>query len=301
MQHVSRVSIFLKVAELNSFAAAARDVGMTGPAVSKQIQALEDTLGVKLLNRTTRHVSLTEAGLAYKEKAGKAVALLEEAEREIMDRQDHPVGTLKINAPQSFGGAYLAEPIAAFAVKYPDLKMEVDFDDRRVDVIAEGYDAVIRIGALEDSSLIARKIAASPLVLCASEAFCKTQELPQVPADLSRIPGITFSKHGNSAPLQFQGQDGRVETGVYQRTLAADSAEMILAACKAGVGIASLPLFAVHRELQSGQLRRIMPDYEIYPARNIYVLYPENRYISTKLRLFVDEMIRLGKTLPWMQ
>ena len=158
MDHISRVGLFLEVVKHQSFAGAARHLGMTGPALSKQVQALEDQLGVRLLHRTTRQVTLTEEGAIYSERARKALEDLEEAERQVQDLKTCPTGVLRINAPMSLGQRCLVEPIAAFANAYSDVQLDVDFDDRQVDILAEGYDVVIRVGVLHDSSLIARKL-----------------------------------------------------------------------------------------------------------------------------------------------
>ena len=171
MNHISRVDLFLEVAKQRSFTAAAKCLNLSGPAVSKQVQTLENQLGVKLLNRTTRQVTLTEEGAIYAERAGQALEDLHEAERQILELKDCPVGKLRINVPLSFGIAYLSRPIVDFANRYPEVVMDVNYDDRRVDMIAEGYDVLVRIGSLEDSSLIARKLADSPIILCASPDY----------------------------------------------------------------------------------------------------------------------------------
>ncbi len=169
MDHISRVGVFLEVAKYESFAGAARALGLTGPAISKQVQSLEDQLGIKLLNRTTRHVSLTEEGAIYFDKARKALDDLNEAEQQIQELKACPTGKLKVNAPMSFGTQFLTRPIAAFAEQYPEVELEVDFDDRWADVVVEGFDVVIRIGTLQDSNLIARKLAPCPIILCAGK------------------------------------------------------------------------------------------------------------------------------------
>ncbi|MFT5116436.1 MAG: DNA-binding transcriptional LysR family regulator, partial [Parasphingorhabdus sp.] len=147
MDHISRVGVFLEVVKNESFAGAARALGLTGPAISKQVQSLEDQLGVKLLSRTTRHVGLTEEGAIYFEKARQALEDLNEAEQHIQDLKACPTGKLKVNAPMSFGTRFLTRPIATFAEQYPEVELEIDFDDRWVDVVGEGFDVVIRIGS----------------------------------------------------------------------------------------------------------------------------------------------------------
>ncbi len=299
MDHISRVGIFLHVVKHQSFAAAARKLGMTGPALSKQVQSLEDHLGVRLLNRTTRVVTLTEEGALYHDKARKALEDLDEAEKQIQELKDCPTGILKINAPMSFGKRYLTSPIASFAKKYPDVKMEVDFDDRHVDMIAEGYDVVVRIGALQDSSVISRKLATCPIVLCASAEFIQQHGQPTTPKDLQHFLGIIYNKHGLSNQWHYQDIHGIKGSAFIKQHFAANSAEMMLEACLQGIGIALLPIFVASTYLQSGQLIELIPNYKTAPERGIFAIFPQNRHLSTKVRLFVDWLTQCSKAFPW--
>jgi DNA-binding transcriptional LysR family regulator len=299
MDHISRIGIFLEVVKHKSFAGAARSIGISGPAVSKQVQALEDQLGVKLLHRTTRQVTLTEQGAIYNERARKALEDLDEAENHIKDLKQSPTGLLRINAPMSFGREYLSPSIATFAKTYPDVSMDVDYDDRHIDVIGEGYDVVIRIGALDDSSLIARKIATCPIVLCASPAFIAQHGVPQVPADISSLPAILYTKNGLYEQWSCVDSKGNPHTVKLSRHLAANNSGMMLEACRQGIGLAVLPIFTAIKHINSGDLVHLLPEHTTTPARNIYAMFPENRYLSTKVRLFIDHMTDFGKTLPW--
>jgi len=299
MDPISKIAIFVQVARLQSFAAAGRALGMSGPAVSKQIQALEDRLGVRLLNRTTRSVTLTEEGALYLDRAAKALEDLQEAERRIQELKDCPTGKLKINAPMSFGNQYLVGPIAQFAQRYPDVKLEVDFDDRWVDVIAEGYDVVVRIGVLEDSSLIARKLASCPIILCASPAYKAQHGLPDQPSQLPGFPAIIYSKHGQFEEWRYQASNGSRGSVRLNRNFAGNSAEMQLEACLQGLGIGLLPIFVASEHLDSGALLRVLPAFETYPQRGIYALFPQNRHLATRVRLFVDWLSECGAAFPW--
>ena len=299
MDAISKVAIFVQVAQLQSFVAAGRALGMSGPAVSKQIKALEDRLGVRLLNRTTRSVTLTEEGALYLDRAGKALEDLQEAERRIQELKDCPTGRLKINAPMSFGNQYLVGPIAQFAQRYPDVKLEVDFDDRWVDVIAEGYDVVVRIGVLEDSSLIARKLAGCPIILCASPAYVDQHGLPDQPSQLPDFPAIIYNQHGQSEEWRYRASNGDRGSARLNRNFAGNSAEMQLVACLQGVGIALLPAFVACEHLDSGALLRVLPDFETYPQRGIYAMFPQNRHLAIRVRLFVDWLSECGTGFPW--
>lgn len=299
MDHISRISVFLAVVKHQSFAGAARSMGMTGPALSKQVQALEDQLGVRLLHRTTRQITLTEEGAIYNERARIAVEGLDEAERQIHDLKNAPMGMLKINVPTSFGKQYLTKPVAAFAKEYPDVQMEIDFDDRKVDIIGEGYDVVVRIGALEDSSFIARQLAPCPIILCASPNYINRHGLPENPNDLKKFPAILFSKHGNESEWRFIDNKGNKGGTALNKVFATDSAEMMLEACIEGIGVAALPIFSVAEYLKSKRLVRVLPDYNTDPELIIHAIFPQNRHLSTKVRLFVDRLSNSCSALPW--
>ncbi|MFT7228138.1 MAG: DNA-binding transcriptional LysR family regulator [Methylophilaceae bacterium] len=296
MDHISRVGIFLEVAKHESFAGAARALGLTGPAISKQVQSLEDRLGVKLLNRTTRHVSLTEEGAMYFEKSRKALDDLNEAEMQLHELKTYPTGKLKVNAPMSFGTQFLTRPIADFAEQYPEVELEVDFSDRWVDVMAEGFDVVIRIGTLEDSNLIARKLASCPIVLCAGKKMIEKHGFPQSIEDLIDYPGIVYNKHGQKEVWRFQENGSNVILSqTLNRNFSTNTAEMQLEACLKGLGVALLPIFTADAYIKSGELVKLFPDYTTYPERGIYVLYPQNRYLSARTRFFIDWLSEASK------
>lgn len=299
MDHISRVEVFLEVAKHESFAAAARELGITGPAVSKQVQALEDKLGVKLLYRTTRKVSLTEEGAIYFQQARSAIEDLAEAEQQIQELKACPTGKLKVNAPMSFGSQYLTEPIAQFARQYPDVELEVEFDDRWVDVVGEGYDVVIRIDALADSSLRARKLANCPIILCASPGYVESHGQPQAPEDLAEYPAVVYSQHGQAEEWRYQASDGSTGHQKLNRSFASNTAPMQVHACLNGIGLALLPIFCAAEYLNSGELIELLPGYKTHPERGIYALYPENRHLSTRVRLFIDWLHDSAQDFPW--
>lgn len=299
MDHVSRVGIFIEVAKCESFVGAARTLGLTGPAVSKQVQSLEDQLGVKLLNRTTRHVALTEAGALYYEKARKALDDLNEAEQYIHEQKVRPTGKLKVNAPMSFGTQYLAQPIAAFAEQYPDVELEIDFNDRLVDVVAEGFDVVIRIGSLKDSNLVARKLAPCAIVLCAGKKLLEKHGSPETIEQLSDYPAIVYTRHAQKEVWRYQLANGETFSQILNRTFSANTAEMMLAACLQGIGVALLPIFSADAYLRSGELVALFPEHKTYPQTDIYALYPQNTYLPTRTRLFIDWLKDSGQHFPW--
>ena len=299
MDPISRINIFLEVAKSQSFAEAARTLGLTGPAISKQVKSLESQLGVKLLTRTTRHVSLTEEGAIYFDKARHAIEDLNEAEKHIQELKACPTGKLKINAPMAFGTQFLTHPIAAFAKRYPDVELEIEFNDRWVDIVGEGFDVVIRIGSLEDSTLIARKLAPCPIILCAGKELIEQQGMPKSIEQLSDYPGIAYTIHNQKEEWRYQNIRGVISSQSLNRNFAANTADMQLEACLRGLGVAQLPLFSVEPYLRSGDLIQLFPDYKTYPERTIYAMYPQNRYLSTRTRLFIDWLIDASKTFSW--
>jgi len=297
MDKISRIAMFLEVVRHQSFAGAARHLGVTGPAISKQVQALEEQLGVKLLYRTTRQISLTEEGQIYSDRARKALEDLREAENQIQELKECPTGQLKINAPMSFGKQYLVSPIAAFAKQYPDVNMQIDFDDRQVDLIGEGYDVVIRIGHLPDSSFIARALAPCPIVLCASPDLIDSPMTH--PKEVSNFPAIIYSAHGYTNEWRYQDPQGQVATAALKAQLTANNAEMMLGACLDGIGLALLPIFIASSYLQSGQLIHVLPEFQTYPKRGIYALMAGREHLSTRKRLFIDHLLAWSQSLPW--
>ncbi len=299
MDHVSRVGVFLEVVKHESFAGAARSLGMTGPAISKQIQSLEDRLGVKLLSRTTRHVGLTEEGGIYFERARQALADLDEAEQQIQELKACPTGRLKVNAPMSFGVQYLTRPIAAFAEQYPEVELEIDFNDRWADVVAEGFDVVVRIGVLADSNLIARKLATCPVILCAGQKLIKEKGIPTSVEQLANYPGIVYTTHRQKEEWRYKNKDGVVNALTLNRNFAANTAEMQVEACLQGLGVALLPAFSADTHLKSGTLIELFPDCSTVPELGIYAMYPQNRYLATRTQLFIDCLSKASENFSW--
>lgn len=297
---ISRVEIFIEVARHGSFSKAARSLGMTGPALSKQVRKLEQQLGVLLFQRTTRQVTLTEEGQIYFQRAGKAMEDLREAEHQLLELKASPTGSLKVSVPSSFGKLYLKAPIAEFASKYLNVRMEVDFDDSKVDLVREGYDVAVRIGVLEDSSLMARELSKCPIGLYASKQFVEQHGEPKSPEDLKNFPAILFSQHGNISDWNYKSSTtGEIGTVALSGSFRANSAEMMLEACLNEIGLVVLPVFSTVEHLESGELIQLLPQYTSYPERGIYAIYPQNRYLATRVRLFVDHLLEYCKSLPW--
>jgi len=280
MDHLSRIGIFIEVVKHASFAGAARKLGLTSSAVSKQVQNLEHNLQTKLLDRTTRSVSLTEEGALFFERAGRAMEDLAEAEEQIHELKSCPRGTLKISIPLGIGIKHLKTSIAAFAREYPEVILDLSFDDRLVNIAEEGFDVAVRIGALQDSSLIARRLASCPTYLCASPEYLKRHGTPQNPDDLVQHNVLAYTR--NQAPHEWRyiAKSGEMGHTKLHSTFRCDTGEMLREAAFQGVGIASLPIFYLAEDFKSGALTCILPDYTEWPRRDIYAVFMPNRSVS---------------------
>ena len=274
------------VAENSSFTRAAQQLGVTGPAVSKQIKQLEERLRLTLFHRTTRSVTLTEPGkqlFSALEKSNEELSSLIELLAE--DRQ-RLFGKLKINAPMSFGEKFLAKPIAEFGKMYPDVTLEVEFDDKRVHLIEEGYDLVIRIGSLESSTLIAKKLCDFSATICASPEFIDFYGMPSNPEELKRLPAVIYTN--SDTALEYQSPEGNRGSINSRPAIYANSIEMLIEATLKGIGYVRLPDFFNSKYLQSESLIPLLPSFKLLPERGIYAIYPDKRYLPLKVRKFID-------------
>ena len=294
MIYSGQFEILHTVISHGSFTKAAEALNISPAAVSQQIKKLEDRLQMRLFHRTTRQVVPTEIGVQLGEalQSGKqtVMAVLETLEA----GRDEPAGRLKINVPMSYGELYLRKPIARYAKLYPKVIVDVDFDDREINVVEGGYDLVIRIGALPDSGLMARKVGDCPLILCASREFLEEHGTPTKLADISALPAIIYANTTNALALQCSDDQNRLRSVALTPGFYANSAGMMVEACLAGVGLAILPIFSCADELADGRLRRVLPAFETTPARSIYAVYPDRRYLPMKTRTFIDMLFETG-------
>ncbi|EEB84197.1 LysR family transcriptional regulator [Roseobacter sp. GAI101] len=299
MDQISRVGVFIAVVKAQSFAGAARSLGITSSAVSKQVQNLEQDLQVKLLNRTTRNVSVTEEGAVYYEGAARALEDLQEAQEQIYELKSRPRGPLKISFPLSLGNKYFGQAIASFAAQYPEVDLDVSLDERFVDIVNEGFDLAVRIGSLKDTSLVARRMASCPFVICASAGYLETHGTPQTPGDLADHNVLAFTGNSGLHEWRYQDATGQIGQVSLRGNFKADSGEILCSAALQGVGIAILPVFYVAKHLKTRKLQAVLPDYVTSPKRDIYAVFQPNRFQSTRLRLFVDHLVSTSKQLPW--
>ena len=273
-----------------SFTKAGQALGMSSVAVGKHVKQLEQHLGFRLFHRTTRNVTPTSSALKLHEALQRSEGFLSEIYNELSDDQTRPSGQLKINVPMSYGEQYLAKPLADYAARYPDVIVDVDFDDKRVHLIEEGYDAVVRIGVLEDSGLIARHISDFPIELCAAPSLLEKLNAPQSPADLKSWPAICYSNAVNPTQWAFVDEAQKIANISVKPALYANSAAMMKQACLAGVGAAMLPRFICQKELDNGQLIRLLPAYQDAQQRAVYVVYPDKNFTPLKVRAFIDTL-----------
>lgn len=274
---------------------------MTGSGISKQIQNLEDQLKAKLFYRTTRSVSLTEAGELYYKRASNALSNIKEAENELKDLQATPTGTLKVNMPLSFGINHLAPAIAEFAARYPDIQLDLSFNESKVDVVAGGYDVVVRIGAAPDSIFKARKLAPCPIIVCGSPEYIAKHGEPQSPDELVNHKMITYTGRENQNNWTYHKEGGAVGHVNFASVMKTDNGDMNSHAMKAGVGLSIQPLFIVLDDLRAGKLQWVLQDYMSYPIWDIYALYPADRYLTQKARLFIDMLVEYCKHIEVSQ
>jgi DNA-binding transcriptional LysR family regulator len=289
MDKLTGMAVFAKVAEKQNFTAAARDLGVSKSAVSKQVQRLEDRLGVRLLNRTTRRLHLTESGQAFYERARRVVEEAEEAEFAVTRLHAEPRGTLRINAPMTFGLRHLAPLIPQFIKQYPDLGIDIAFNDRQVDLIEEGFDVGIRIADLTDSSLIARKLAPCRMSVVATPEFWDRNGRPSHPNQLADYECLMYQHLRTRREWRFDGPNGLISVPVHGR-LRGDNGEALLEMAKAGLGAYLCPTFMSGELIASGTLEAVLDDF-IRTNVSVYAIWPHNRHLSAKVRTFVDFLI----------
>lgn len=290
MDSLSRIGIFVAVARQQSFAGAARTLGLTASAVSKQVQNLEAELGSKLLTRTTRKVALTEEGALFFERASRALADLDEATEQLNELKTRPRGNLRISVPTALGIHYLKAPIAEFARKYPEVRLDVQFEDRLIDIVEENFDVVLRIAALADSALVARKLAPCPLVVSGSPAWFRMHGKPRTPQELAAHNVLAYTRNKGAHEWRYKAPDGSEGVVALQSTFRCDFAEMMIEAALQGLGLIITPRPFIQHLLGARKLVCVLPDYCTWPERNLWAVFPPNRFMSTRLRLFVDHM-----------
>lgn len=286
MDTFSTIPIFTAVVELGSFSAASRKLGITKSAVSKRISALETHLGAKLIQRTTRKLSLTESGEQYYSYIHKAKSLVNEGEDAISSLQGTPRGHLRVSIPMVFGQLHIAPLLSEFLHRFPDIKLNLSMDDKVVDLVEDGLDMVLRIGALSDSNLVARKLSPCRSVLCASPGYLEKYGNPETVNDLQQHNCLYYSYFRSGMEWAFDGPCGR-ERIKPEGNIQVNNSKVLKQLMLDDVGICQMPLFLVEQELASGALITILEQYRL-PEHGVYAVYPERAFMPAKLKVFLD-------------
>ncbi len=300
MNRLAALEAFVRVAETRSFTEAAERLRTSKSGLSRQVSALEAELGARLLHRTTRSLTLTEAGRSYYERAVRILADLEEANAAVSQHQASPRGHLRISAPMSFGFLHLAPALPDFLDRYPEVSVDLAMNDRFVDLVEEGFDLAVRISALADSSLISRRLAPIRRVLCASPDYLARRGLPKTPDDLKGHDGLRNTNISpSSAEWRFVAPDGREWSIEMEGRVAANNGDALRAAALRGLGIANLPSFIVGGDLQAGTLVSLLDGF-LPGDLTLHAVYPAARHLSPKVRAFVDFLAdRFGPRPYW--
>ena len=286
MDRLNSMTIFVQVAEKEGFTAASEKLGLSRAQISKSVMQLEEHLGARLLNRTTRRVSLTETGRIYYDRCKLILNDIEEMEGVAGEQTSSPHGTLTLSAPTSFGILQLQKVIPEYIKHYPNVKVSLSLADRFIDVVSEGFDVGIRIAKLEDSSLIARKIAPCKQVFCASPEYLNKKGTPKVPTDLELHSCLVYSNDLKPDTWALHGPEG-IQSIKVSGPVCADNGDVLKEAAVAGLGVTLLPTFIVGADIKSGSLQQILSDY-CPPEISVYAVFPSHRYLSAKVRTFVD-------------
>lgn len=280
------MTAFAKVVDTGGFTAAARKLDLSRAMVSRLVQQLEDDLGTRLLNRTTRRLSLTEAGRAYHERCVVLLGEMAALDSSVSELSREARGTLRVNAPVSFGAQHVAPFVAEFLQRHPQAAIELTLNDRFVNLVEEGYDVAIRIGQLADSSLVARKLAPARMCVCASPEYLSRRGTPKQPADLAQHNCLTYRYSSPGDEWTFERAGIRQSVRV-RGNLDANSGEALLQAGLRGLGIALQPTFIAADALRNGDMVQLLPDWTI-PDIAVHAVYPHRRHLTSKVRLFVD-------------
>ena len=299
MDRFEDLRCFVQVVDQGSVTGAAKALRLAPSAVSRRIKELEARLGTQLLTRTTRRMHVTEAGRTFHARCRRILADLEEAEAEASDRHAALRGTLRLAAPATFGTAHLAPILVEFMREHPDLTVDVDFSDRHVDLVAEGFELAVRIGALRDSSLIARKIADVQDVVCAAPALIEKFGRPDHPEALRDWPALCYTGVDRPDIWRWEGPDGSAGAIEMNVRMRANTGRALCDAAVAGLGVAREPSFIVYDAIERGELVPILTDYR-WNALAIYTVYPPTRHLSGRARAFIDFVRqRIGPKPYW--
>ena len=297
MDTFQEMRTFCAVAEAGSFVRAAGALDLSKAAVSRYVAGLETRLGVRLLHRTTRRLSLTDEGEVFYTRSKELLAGLEEAESELRSRSAAARGTLRINAPVTFGILHLAPLWGAFRERHPQVRIDLTLADRVVDLVEEGYDIAIRIAALPDSTLISKRLANTRIVLCASPRYLKVSGVPRHPSELAKHAVIAYRYWSTGDEWQFDGPKGRVSVST-KPIMHSNSGDTCRTMALEHHGIILQPTFLIGTDLADGTLVELMPEYHALEL-GIYAIYPTRKHVSPKVRALIEFLIERFSGVRW--
>jgi DNA-binding transcriptional LysR family regulator len=287
MDRFADMQMLVSVVEAGSISAAAERLNLAKSAVSRRLAELEARLGVSLIHRTTRRLNLTDSGRAYYDRCVVILADLDEAEAAVSQAHQALKGRLKVALPHSFGLLHLAPLVQDFMTRHPEVRFELDFNDRQIDLMQEGFDLAIRIATLTDSSLIARRLAPIRHAACASPDYLARHGTPRIAADMAQHVCLAYSNLSDPGLWSYRGPDGLSGSVRVPVRLAASSGDFLLRAALAGEGLILFPTFYLHEALRSGQLVQVLADHS-WPELSAYAVYPPTRHLSRRVRAFID-------------
>ena len=292
MDKLNAISVFCKVIETQSFTQAANQQNISVAMASKLVSQLEEHLKTRLLQRTTRKIVPTEAGMLYYQRCQAILLDLSEADSSISNMATSLQGNLLISMPRDFGLLYISPNLPKFIELHPNLHVEIEFEDKRVDLVAEGYDLALRIGYMQDSSLVARKISSAPMHFVASPSYLEARGTPLTPDDLEYHQGLLYKSSLNQVHWQST-KANQIQRYKIQSKVVSNNGMALLEMTKAGLGISNSPSFFVKDALASGELVEILSEYKQKPL-DIYVVYPNRRHLPAKVRAFIEFLASLG-------
>jgi DNA-binding transcriptional LysR family regulator len=298
MDRLAHIATFVAVAEAESFSAAADRLDLSRAMASKHVQALEDRLGVKLLERTTRRVRLSDAGRRYLERARRLLHDFDVADTEARGERLAPAGLLRINGPVSFSRGHLAAAIAPFLTRFPELSVDLTVNDRIVDLLEEGYDVAVRIGRLTDSTLVARRLAPVRLHLAAAPDYLDLRGRPEHPSDLVDHACLAYAYASEGMSWRFSDRAGQTVVVRPRGPMSANNGEILTEAAIAGAGIVQQPDFVLGRHFAAGTLVRVLPDWQA-PDLAVHAVHHQSRHVSAKIRVFIDYLAEIWRVPPW--
>ena len=286
----SEMKLFVLLAKKGSLSAAARELDITPPAVTKRLAQMEQRLGVRLLNRTTRRLSLTSEGELYLEQAQRILDDIRAMEESVASHRNAPKGLLRINATLGFGRTTIAPLVSAFAREYPDVELQLQLTDRPIDLVEEAFDLGIRFGALPDTRLTARRILSNKRFLCASPAYLKRAGMPQAPDDLTRHSCIIHRQNDEAWSIWRLARGRRVQSVKVRGALSSNDGDVALGWALDGHGILLRSEWDLAKYLASGRLQVVLPDFTPPPA-DLFVFYASRRQLPAKVRVFIDFLV----------